>query len=235
MASFCLIGGRGLDTTSKRIYERIGDYHPKSNCKILFFPQANSNNEKSYANFKALFPKETEIECIYDNVLGNKSYLIEQINASSVLFFGGGHTERLMGLFYKYMIFDILKSFLDSEKLYAGISAGAIMLSTYGMGDGVSYFDNFEFHNFKMINGYGFLPISFCPHYQKTNLVYFDDEVRNYGLSAIALEDDVSIFIDADSIEVVKDDLSRSGYYLDKNNDYLLTPLYNINKIGMIK
>ena len=114
--------------------------------------------------------------------------------------------------------------------MIAGVSAGAIMISKYGMGDKDVFLDNGSYYNFKMVEGLGLLNITFCPHYQKEELVIFDEICKSYNLDAYALEDDTAILFNDDKIEkIIKNNLEKACYSLKKADNYLLSPLYERN------
>lgn len=190
-----------------------------TNPCILYVALASTKYLYSYNLFK------NKIKCplalLTEEDLINNTYE-EKFKSANILYFAGGSTELLIGLVKKYN----LEPYFKDKDLLVGVSAGAIMLSSFGMGDKDAFIDDGHYYNFKMIEGLGLLNISFCPHYQKEELVMFDDECKKYKLDAYALEDDTAIYFeDARLKKVIKNVKSNSVYFLSKEN-YILTPLY---------
>jgi len=220
MASFALIGGRSINNLYNPTLEnKIFDYLKIKNRNILFFPFACPKDmDKSFEKFQKLMENnDCNIKCVYD--LNNINELIEWAN---ILYFGGGHSEDLINFMKDFDFSNILLS----NKLVCGISAGAIMLAKSGMGDRYVYSNNYHLYNYKMVDGLSLVPITVCPHYDHDGLNVYNDDVKLYDCCGFGLEDDTAIIVMENKVIPVKQDLSKSVYYFDKNNEYKLVSLY---------
>lgn len=212
----CLLIG-GLTNNKNNIENFLINLIP--NPDILYIALATDKYEYSYNLFKNKI--KTNISILTRKNITNLDYE-SLFNKANILFFAGGNTKELLEYVKKYN----LDKYFTEDKILVGVSAGAIMLASYGMGDADSFIDCGQYFNFKMIKGLGIIDICFCPHYQKEELVLFDDECKKYGLDSYALEDDTAIYFEDGRLsKVIKNEKRNSVYYL-ANNEYILIPLY---------
>ena len=130
----------------------------------------------------------------------------------------------LIELFKKNHLDEILLKYINSNKIYAGVSAGAMLYCKACMGDKYMYYDNFHNYNYKMVEGLGLLNIGICPHYQNEDLIIYNDEIRKYNYDAFGLEEDSAIIICDNNYYVIKEDSRVSAYYFS-SNDYIMKDL----------
>ncbi|MDE5546804.1 MAG: Type 1 glutamine amidotransferase-like domain-containing protein [Anaeroplasmataceae bacterium] len=229
MAYFALIGGRSIPhLTDFTLEEKIFSYLNFQPKKILFIPLAAYPNMKDAINkFKALVPKDYAVEYLTEFEAWADVELA--IRNSDVIYFSGGCAEELVRLVREYKIDYILEQYKDTEKLFMGISAGAILFSKFGMGDRYSYKDKGHNYNYQMVEGIGLLPITICPHYDHDGLDCYNKEVKNYPYDGYAIEDDTAILFQGSPI-IFKQDNKKSVYLFDSKNTYLMSPIYEVKK-----
>ncbi len=228
MSKFLLIGGRSTTFFGKsKIYEYMVNNAP--NKTILYLPYANKNYEAGFEYFKKEIPNDAKVILASFSLLNDIASLDALFKEAGTIFFSGGSINDLMKIVEDYKIKEILQKYLNSDKVYAGISAGAILYCVSGMGDKDVFVDNGAYYNFKMVSGLGFVPITICPHYQKSELVMYNDIAKKYYFDGYALEDDTALFIFDKKIAIIKDTRKNSLYYLNKDEDYKLIPLYERN------
>ncbi len=223
MVKFCLIGGKvNRDYISNKIESHLLSLINKEKPKILFCPYAAKDIEKTNNKFKELV-KDLNCDVIYLNY--NNIYDFDKLlNESDILYISGGISDDLVDIFYKYNLDKILIKYLDSNKIYAGISAGAMLYTKISMGDKYMYSDNFHNYNYKMVKCLGLLNISICPHYQNEDLIIYNDEIKKYNLDSFGIEEDSALIIDDNKYYVIKEKKNVSLYYFSKN-DYIMQDL----------
>ncbi|MCM1131360.1 MAG: peptidase E [Roseburia sp.] len=230
MAYYALIGGRSIPhLTDFTLEEKIFSYLNKKPKQILFIPLATyPNMEDAINKFNSLVPKNYIVRCLtsYDDAKTMKNQFIQ----SDVIYFSGGCAEELVRLVKAFRIDTLLKDFINADKLFIGISAGAILFSKAGMGDRYSFKDKGHIYNYKMVDGLGVLPITICPHYDHDGLDCYNSEVKNYPYDGYALEDDTAILF-ADQPHIFKQDKKRSVYHFDCTKKYLMNAIYEKEKI----
>ncbi|MCR5786873.1 MAG: Type 1 glutamine amidotransferase-like domain-containing protein [Acholeplasmatales bacterium] len=223
MARYFLVGGKDDDLKSNYLERVLLLLSGKKEPKLLYFPTAMKDNIRSINHFINTFAGlnvSINVVTLYD-----KKYTYEELNhlfeISDIIYFGGGNTDRLREKLEEFNIDKLLIKYNNTDKIYAGISAGAIILCNSGMGDSYSYTDNFKTFQFRMVKGFGLLNFSICPHYQKEDLYVFNDAASNLELS-YALEDDTAIYINK-HVNVFKDNKKHSVYEFKYS---LLKPMY---------
>lgn len=219
MNTYILIGGRSPDLDNKIMEDTILKIKPNAH-NILFFPAIKDAN-KSFNNFQILF-SHSKCDMRKIDWEMNIEDLKNMIAWADILYLGGGDTSYL----YKKLTMLDISQISKLNKIIVGISAGANALCQFGMGDKYAYYDNSRFYNYQMVKGLGILNLTFCPHYQKEELVEFDDICKAYKYDALALEDNTMAIISDDTLKIVKANKANSAYILKKEKGYLLKPIY---------
>lgn len=226
MALFALIGGKtNKEILDNKIEKHIVSLANKDKPIVLHCPYASLNSiDKTNEKFKNLM---NGIECnIIYLTLDNLDKFEELLANSDILYISGGWCDDLVKFFKENKLDVILKKYINTNKIFAGSSAGAMLYTRASMGDKHVYYDNFHHYNYKMVECLGILDITICPHYQNEDLVVYNDELRKYPYSAFGVENDTMVVIDGNMFYTVKEDNNRSSYYFDYDNDYLMIPLY---------
>ena len=223
MVRFILIGGKSKDSNLNHIEDSMLKMTNKKKPTILYCPYAASNMDKSCKKFHELM---NNLECeIIDLNMDNINDFDSLLNKADILYIGGGVSDDLVKIFKDYHLDKILYKYLDSNKIYAGSSAGAMLYTRISMGDKDMFSDNYHNYNYKMVECLGILNISICPHYQNEDLIIYNDEIRRYPFDSFGIEEDTAVIIDDNKYGCIKDDRKRSVYYFSSSN-YLMVPIY---------
>ena len=218
---FVLIGGKNKDSNKTIIEENIIKLTNKDNPKLLFVPLASDDINKSIIKFNNLVKNlQLDISYLtYDNI-NDFEKLIE---LNDIIYVGGGISNHLNKVFIDNKLDVILKKHLNDNKIYAGISAGAMLVTKTSMGDKNIYVDNFHNYGYKMVDCLNILNISICPHYQNEDLIIYNDVVKDLTIDSFGIEEDTALVIDNENYYVFKDDKKASLYHFDKEK---MIPLY---------
>ena len=230
---FALIGGKkNKEILTSRIENEIFKLTGKEKPVVLFCPYASKDTSKATKKFHDLV-KNLSCEII-DLTFENVSLFDTYLEKSDVLYISGGISDDLVDYFIKNNLDKILIKYLDSNKIYAGSSAGAMLYCKISMGDKYMYYDNFHNYNYKMVKGLGLLNISICPHYQNEDLICYNDEVRYNNIPSFGIEEDCCLLIDDEKYYIIKEERNMSIYeFIPK--EFIMTPLYEgviYEKIG---
>ncbi len=213
MVKYYLIGGKTDDLKSNYIEKQLLSLVNSAKVNILYFPTAMRDSSKSIKHFINTFNGLSVNISVCE--LFNKEYSIDQLEQmfeeADIIYVGGGNTNVLRDKFIEVGIDKLLVNYSKSNKIYAGISAGAIIYSISGMGDSDSYQDHNRIYNFKMVDGLGLVKLYVCPHYNKEDLYIFNDEIKDKKL-AIALEDDTAVLIENENIHSYVANTKNSVY-----------------------
>ena len=214
MVSFCLIGGKvNREILSNEIERNLIKMTNKEKPNILYFPFAAKDYIKSNLRFKSLM-NGLNANVIYMEDINNFEELLK---SADILYIGGGVSDDLYNLFIEKGLDKILFKYINTDKIYAGSSAGAMLYAKISMGDKYMFSDNFHNYNYKMVKGLGILNISICPHYQNDDLIIYNDEIKKYNLDSFGIEEDTALIIKDNSFYVIKDDKRMSVYYFNKD------------------
>lgn len=222
---FVLIGGRSINNLNNfELESKIFKYLNMFNPNILFIPQAAYKDINSAViKFKNLTKDfKGNIEYLTDLSLDSVDKMFDW---ADIIYFSGGSCTNLVRIVNESSLITCINKYLDSNKVYMGVSAGAMLFTKYAMGDEHIYTNNYHIYNYQMVKCLGLLDIVICPHYDHDGLDCFNSELKQYGLNAYALEDDTAILVD-DKIKVFKMDKRKSVYLFDKDNEYQMIPLY---------
>ncbi|MCR5113593.1 MAG: Type 1 glutamine amidotransferase-like domain-containing protein [Acholeplasmatales bacterium] len=225
MSKFVLIGGKNKDSVSNKTESEIIRMSGKERPTILFCPYATINDiEKAKQKFIKMMDKlEYELIVMDQNNMKDFDSLL---NKADILYIAGGVSDDLVEIFRKNKLDEILIKYLDTDKIFAGSSAGAMLFTVISMGDKYMYTDNFHNYNYKMVKCLGILNISICPHYQNEDLIIYNDEVRNLPFDSFGIEEDTAIVIDGNKFYCIKENRSSGIYYFKKSDNYRMIPLY---------
>lgn len=215
-----LIGGKSNgEILNQRIETILLEKTGKKCPKILYFPLASPDEEGSFLRFKTQMQGlNCKIAVLYSAYLNT---LEQKVNEADILYFGGGITQRIVEVLKNYV-----SVILNSNKIIAGFSAGANMWTVAGMGDYYSYQSNFKTYNYRMVEGFKVLNMTFCPHYQHKDLIIYNTEVKNFDCDGFALENDTAIWLEDNQVTIYKADQRRSVYWFAKKKKYQMIPLY---------
>lgn len=226
MAYFALIGGKtNKEILDNKIEKNLISIANKKCPTILYCPYAAINDiERSNDKFKK---QMNGLDCnIIYMTLNDIDNFDSLLNQADIFYVGGGHCDDLVDLFLKKNYYDILLKYIDTNKIFAGVSAGAMIWCKYGMGDKYMYHDNFHNYNYKMVKCLGLLDITICPHYQNEDLIVYNEEITHYGLNSFGIEDDVCLIINGNDYHIIKEDKRKSCYFFNKNDSLKMIPLY---------
>ena len=220
---YMLIGG--FDPNEK--FEKIKYFLIKKtkiiHPKILYFPLASKNKESVISRFLFEF-SDCPVKTVDLLKKVNKKSLICDIIDSCILFFDGGNAKFLYDFITENHLEYIFSTAKSNNKIIAGVSAGAIIQSEFGLGDTDSFKDtDGHFYNFKMINGLGLIDLSICPHFNLRDREVFFDYVKDYRFAGIAISNSTAVYLDGSSLEVVKNIGSRPVYYFRKKDKSLIS------------
>ena len=225
MAIYALIGGKvNREKVNNRIEKTLLSLTKKENPTVLFCPYASSDIEKSIMKFHKMMDG---LSCtILDLTYSNSDSFEALLDMADVLYIGGGMSDDLIAYFKEKKFDEILRKYDKSDKIIIGSSAGAMLLAHVSMGDKYMYMDNFHNYNYKMVFGLSILNISICPHYQNEDLIFYNDEIKEYGLLSFGIEEDTCVVIDGLKYYILKDDKKMSVYALSPKDGYKMKPLY---------
>lgn len=194
-----------LDKIDDTIFMMTGKPHPR----ILFIGFNERANfvfgafKKHYIGLGAMceYLKHTE--------LGNAKTVESKFGRADAIYIGGGNSIEYMKLICE---FGLDKKIIDASNrgvVLAGISAGAICYSSFGMSDaGLA-----QTRNFTKVSGLGIVDVLFCPHYRNSEREkMLPDFLKGLNKVALCVDEQVAVVIDGDEYKIVKTNDSASAF-----------------------
>lgn len=215
MAIFVLIGGGEIGRKETlKIDESIVKLTNKKIPNFLFIPTA-SNEAEGYINVvKSIY---TEIlSCNFDWLSlenGKIEIELEKINWADIIYVGGGNTKMMIAKWKEFKVDVELKKYLNTDKIYCGLSAGSICWFEQGISDSES-FENSDVWDYSIIDGLGFIEGCNSPHYDdRVKEESFNRFVNNLNINILAIENNCAVVVDK-TVGIIKSDENKNAYYI---------------------
>jgi dipeptidase E len=212
---------KGTAAIDREIIRRSG----KKNPKLLFIPTASADSERYWKHVREYFG--SYLKCKADVLFlikeqPSKEQIRKKILSADVIYVGGGNTLRMMRVWRRLGIDQLLRTAYENGIVLSGISAGAICWFDSGHSDSMSFYnaDEWKYIN---VRGLGLVKGIHCPHYNgMTRGVprrkHFRDMIRKTGGIGIALENNCAIeFIDGRFYRVVTSKAYARAYKVYEN------------------
>ena len=131
----------------------------KPRPKICFVPTASGDADSYVVRFYRAFAQRAELThlALFNRTVDDlRAFLLPQ----DVIYVGGGNTANLLAVWRAHAVDHVLREASQAGTILCGISAGALCWFEAGVTD------SFGPKLAALHNGLGFLPGSFCPHYE---------------------------------------------------------------------
>lgn len=223
MARFVLIGGgengrKGTKYETEKIDKEIVGLIPNNVEKnLLFLAHGNDYEKEYYEVIKRNFEKlGCQCDILYKNDLKDLSISKRKLDWSNIVYIGGGNTLKMMNAWRRYDFNKVLIDAKNSEKVFCGISAGAIAFCQYGVSDSRK---TLRYDKYIKLRGLDFFNILFCPHFDEKNdyIENIDKIMKDSKLSMLALEKGTAVIIDKNKIRRVKSIENKKVYKMSIN------------------
>lgn len=153
----------------------------------------------------------------------------DKLQWANIIYIGGGNTLKMMNAWRRYKFNETLYSIKEENKIFCGISAGAIAFCKYGVSDSRKTLKNDKYIKVK---GLEIFNILFCPsfdeksHYKKN----IDRIISNAKLPMFALEKGTAIIVNKNKARIVKSIAEKKIYRIfKKGSDEYIKELTNDN------
>ena len=172
MKKIVAIGGGDVRTNDTlKIDREIIKLSGKKRPKLLFIPTASSDNEQYWEIIDKHF---THLGCKTDVLflIGRdivKKEISVKIEKADIIYVGGGNTLKMMKLWRKLGVDEILKQAWKKGIVMCGLSAGSICWFDSGHSDSMSFYNpkKWKYINVKSL---GLIKGIHCPHYNSETL-----------------------------------------------------------------
>jgi dipeptidase E len=219
MAKIIAIGGgqklkSGFSVKAPAVDREIMNLSKKDSPRFLFIPTASSDAESYIKDIKHYFGKilkcNVDALCLYDK-LSNKE-IRSKISNADIIYVGGGNTLKMMKLWKKTGIDELLKKAARKGTVLSGVSAGGICWFRYGNSDSRRFRDPKS--DLIKVKGLDIIPILFCPHYdtEKDRKADLKKMMKKTPGVAIAVDNCCAIEIIDDTFRIIASSSNANAY-----------------------
>ena len=189
--------------------------------RVCFIPTATGDAQWAIDNFYSAFGKAGELShlTLFDNTtLDIEALLVLQ----DVIVVGGGNTRNMLLLWHAWGVDRAIRAAWDNGTVLAGQSAGGLCWFQSGITDSYP-------KQFREINCLGWVPGSFCPHYDSEagrQPVLEELIVAGTLPAGYAVEDDAAIHLrDGKLVNVVSARPGKNAYAVRAENGVMIREL----------
>jgi len=216
-------GGFSMEPENPLLDDFILSLTGKQKPKVCFVPTASGDAEGYVQKFYAAFPAERADASHLALFWRTVSDLREFVLAQDVIYVGGGSTVNMLAVWRAHGLDAILREAWEAGVILCGVSAGALCWfesgSTDAFGSGLS----------PLRDCLGFLPGSFCPHYDGEELrrSTFHQFIANGLPDGFAADDSAALhFVGTELAEAVSSQPNALAYRVERHgNSVTETPL----------
>lgn len=210
MGIFVLIGGgengrEGTSYETEKIDNEIVSLLPtKKEKNFLFIAHGNNYEKEYYEVIKKNFEKiGCKCDILYKNDLKDVSISKNKLSWANIIYIGGGNTLKMMNVWRRYKFNEILKDAKKEDKIFCGISAGAITFCKYGVSDSRK---TLKYDKYIKVRGLEFFNILFCPSFdEKYNYIENIDKImKDAKVPMFALEKGTALILNRNKSKIVK-------------------------------
>ena len=211
------ISERETDAIDERIIELTGKTEPKA----LFIPTASSDALGYIETFEAYYGRhfgcQTRILKLVENPPAFADMAAIVLN-SDLIYVGGGNTYKMMKLWRRLGLDNVLAQAASRGIILSGLSAGAICWFRYGHSDSRSFSSNPNW-DYIRVRGLGFINAVFCPHYhfEKRETSLSEMIVKRGGIG-IACDNNAAIEIVGEHYRILTSASDSKAYKLFKRS-----------------
>lgn len=162
------IGRPGFPVETTKIDREIIRLTKKRRPRLLFIPTASSDAEGYVKTVEKHFGERLSCRVSTLYLIGSKlkpAEIEKVIMSADIIYVGGGNTLKMMNIWRKTSVNDLLIKAFQRGVVLSGVSAGAICWFRYGHSDSQKFSERRA--PFIRVRGLDLVPALLCPHYDK--------------------------------------------------------------------
>ncbi len=225
MGKIIALGGGEIGRPNKRggfypietisIDKEIISQTNKKNPSLLFIPTASNDSESYSEVVKKHFSKlGCQVDVLYlirEELI--KKQIENKVLSTDIIYVGGGNTLKMMNIWRKTGVDEILKKAYRKNIVLSGISAGSICWFKFGNSDSRKFIDGSD--KLIKVTGLGLINALHCPHYdiekhRRTDLKRMMKTIPK--IVSIALENCCAIEVIDDKFRILKSKPDAKAY-----------------------
>ena len=223
------IGRPGYDIETESIDREIIKLTGKKHPKLLLIPTASGDSPTYPEVVNKYFGQKLgcQVDVLY--LLNGKSSRAEverKIMDADIVYVGGGNTLKMLKIWRKLGVDELLRQAGERGTILSGVSAGAICWFKYGNSDSLGK------NNLIKLSGLDFVPLMACPHYdgEKSRRPSLMRMIREKGGISIALENCSAIEIVNNTYRILTSNSKARAYRVYRLNGKAIEEALPIQK-----
>ncbi|HEY0021200.1 MAG TPA: peptidase E [Longimicrobium sp.] len=213
-------GGFAMEPDNPLLDDYVLSLTGKTRPRVCLIPTASGDSAGWIDRFYEVF-HEDRCEATHLSLFSRTvDDLYEFLSEQDVIYAGGGNTVNLLAVWRAQGLADVLPRVLAQGTIACGLSAGGLCWFERGITD--SYGPGLNPLN----NGLGFLPGSFCPHYDSDprRPLEFPEFVRATGMAGFAAEDGVGLhYVDGTLRRIISSRPAAAAWRMTPEGDGVRT------------
>lgn len=227
MAKIVAIGGGGLkragfSNKSLAIDQEIVRLTCKTNPRVLFVPTASNDSKEYSQSFSEYYARQLGCQVDVLNLTSKPSLadMTSALQTADIIYVGGGNTSRMIKHWRKTGFDRLMVKASQTDKVFAGVSAGAICWFEAGISDSRRYtrhdrrWSYIRIRGLNAIKGLSLHKMILCPHYdtEPRRHTALRRALKHYGKIGIALEECVALEINDGLYRIINAYSSQKAY-----------------------
>lgn len=205
------IGGGELGANETLVIDKkIVAISGKKSPNILFIPTASNDSEGYWNTFKNVYQNKlgckTDVLFLINQNLTGKE-IEHKINWAHIIYVGGGNTLKMMRVWRKLKVDNMLKIAYNRGVIMTGLSAGAICWFKYGSSDSRVFINNNKSKTIMRVKGLNLINLTISPHHIREKqfrlLGIKNIMMRTPGIG-LGIDDNAALFIQDDNYEIIR-------------------------------
>ncbi len=191
------------------IDRKIVSLTKKRNPRALFIPTASNDALSYWSTFQNIYGKK--LHCQPDRLFLvreklNKKEIKQKIAQADLVYVGGGNTLKMMQMWRKNGVDDLLRRAYAQGTIMAGLSAGAICWFRYGLSDSNRFFEKGKPFELMRVSGLDLISCTVSPHHVREKSLRVAGikklMLRTPGIG-LGIDDNAALLIQADHYEII--------------------------------
>lgn len=210
------IGRPGYPIETNEIDKRIITLSGKTNQKVLFLPTASTDSASYCETFKQHYGDRLGCDVSVLSMYSKPARtIIEQaIESADIIYVGGGNTLKMMMLWRRMGVDELLTRAHERGAVLCGLSAGAICWFKGGLSDSRSFSSGGKVWSYIKVSGLNLVDILICPHFdgEPKRHPALKKMLKHSGEVAVALDNCSAIEIRDDKFRVLRSKPTAKAY-----------------------
>jgi peptidase E len=209
-------GGFSMEPENRLLDDYVLSFARRPKPRVCFVPTAANDDPGYVVRFFDAFPASRAEASWLPLFKRRDADLRKKLLEQDVIYVGGGNTANLLAIWQTHGLYEILREAWVEGIVLCGVSAGAMCWFEAGVTD--SFGPALD----RLDEGMGFLPGSFCPHYdgEKQRRPTFRRLVSEGLPDGWAADDGCALhFVGKALFEAVSSRPSAQAFYVERSGD----------------